>query len=110
MNPFLALLILVVFFVIAFGIGLSKSAKSEDDVKEQGYPASRNKKSREKEPLMKAPIVFDIPTDAAPAICKGCKTTIYWIRTRAGKAMPVNQNGTSHFSTCSQANQFRRSK
>ena len=56
------------------------------------------------------PILFEIPKETPAALCSGCKATIYWIITRKGKKMPVNPDGTSHFSNCPQAQTFRRRK
>jgi hypothetical protein len=56
------------------------------------------------------PILFEIPKDTPAALCRGCKATIYWIKTSKGKNMPVNPDGTSHFATCPQAATFHRKK
>lgn len=53
--------------------------------------------------------------------CRGCNARIIWFKTEAGKNMPVDadtveaddeeldlKRHVSHFSTCSQANKFRR--
>jgi hypothetical protein len=56
------------------------------------------------------PVHFDIPNGTSPALCRGCRVTIYWIKTLKGKNMPVNPDGTSHFSNCPQAQTFRRRK
>lgn len=56
------------------------------------------------------PITFEIPPSAHPTECRGCGALIYWIKTAAGKAMPVNQDGVSHFATCKMAAEFRRKK
>lgn len=57
--------------------------------------------------------------------CSGCGALIVWFRTASGKRMPVNaettkptdaehqldlKRHTSHFATCSKANEFRRSR
>lgn len=59
---------------------------------------------------MNKEIRFDIPPGTPTAICKGCGEFIKWIRTRAGKNMPVNADGTSHFATCKKADQFRKDR
>jgi hypothetical protein len=46
------------------------------------------------------------PTNAAP--CRGCRQLVLWVITEAGKKMPVDAKGTSHFATCPQADRFRR--
>ena len=55
-----------------------------------------------------ADIRFDIPKGTSASKCKGCQEYIYWIKTRNGKNMPVNADGTSHFATCSKASDFRK--
>lgn len=53
--------------------------------------------------------------------CRSCEADIVWLRTRAGKNMPVDadtvepedtefdpEKHTSHFATCPQAGQHRR--
>lgn len=39
--------------------------------------------------------------------CRGCSQLILWVTTKAGRKMPVNANGTSHFSNCPKADSFR---
>jgi len=54
-------------------------------------------------------------------VCRACSAPIVWLITAAGKLMPVNQDSfapgdvyyepgkhVSHFTTCPQANSFRR--
>lgn len=57
-----------------------------------------------------AKITFAIPVGSEPAKCRSCGDTIYWIVTAAGKPMPVNPDGQSHFSTCPQAPKWRRNR
>jgi len=52
---------------------------------------------------------FKVDTDAPPSKCRSCGAEVWWIRTFAGKMMPVNRDGTSHFSTCPQAAKWRKS-
>lgn len=68
--------------------------------------------------------MFTVPRGTQPSECraKECRATIYWIKTSAGKAMPVDCEveggqepnahedglGVSHFATCAAANRFRR--
>jgi hypothetical protein len=54
------------------------------------------------------PIVYDIPAGTAPSKCRGCGAEIYWVKTRQGKNTPANHDGTSHFSTCPKADDFRK--
>lgn len=42
--------------------------------------------------------------------CRGCSEDILWATTPAGKRAPLNQDGTSHFSSCPDAARFRRTK
>jgi hypothetical protein len=42
------------------------------------------------------------------ARCRGCDAFVMWVTTAAGKRMPLNVNGTSHFSDCPRAASFRR--
>ena len=53
-------------------------------------------------------IRFEIPPGTPTVTCKGCGEYIKWIKTRNGKNMPVNADGTSHFATCPKASDFRR--
>ena len=53
---------------------------------------------------------FPIPPDADKSSCRGCGSTIFWIKTAAGKMMPVDPDGTSHFATCPEALRFRKKK
>lgn len=38
----------------------------------------------------------------------GCGQEIWWVKTRAGKAAPMNADGSSHFGTCEFARNFRK--
>lgn len=43
--------------------------------------------------------------------CRGCGAPISWDRTEAGKWIPMNPDGTTHFATCPKSSEFRvRSK
>jgi len=44
------------------------------------------------------------------SICRGCGGSIYWIQHNTGKNAPYNPSGLSHFSTCPQAQNFRKEK
>lgn len=44
--------------------------------------------------------IFVVPEGAPRRACISCHATIYWVATRAGKRMPVDPDGTSHFATC----------
>ena len=43
-------------------------------------------------------------------ICKGCKAKIYWIKTKNGRAMPINPDGEPHHATCPKVSDFRKEK
>jgi hypothetical protein len=55
-------------------------------------------------------IKLDIPTGTRPSTCRGCQATIYWLVTEKGKRMPVDPDGTPHWATCPNAQEFRRRK
>jgi len=40
-------------------------------------------------------------------VCRGCRQSIAWARTPAGRTAPLNRDGTSHFATCPEADRFR---
>lgn len=40
--------------------------------------------------------------------CRSCSATIIWRIAKRGKRMPYNEDGTSHFATCPDAEQWRR--
>ena len=54
-----------------------------------------------------------MPSDARGAYCKGCKAQIFWVMGQKPrglsevKPMPLNPDGSSHFSTCPNAERFR---
>lgn len=56
------------------------------------------------------PIRYEIPPGADIVPCKGCGASIAWIRTTAGKAMPVDGDGTPHWATCPKASQFKKGR
>ena len=49
-----------------------------------------------------------IPINARPQKCKTCDARIFWVETDAGKRMPVDPDGSSHFATCPDANAHRK--
>jgi hypothetical protein len=55
-------------------------------------------------------VKFPIPEGSRSGICRGCGAKVIWIVTKAGRNMPVDSDGTSHFATCPQAKQFRKRK
>jgi hypothetical protein len=40
--------------------------------------------------------------------CSGCHAHILWIKTAAGKNMPINPDGTPHWVNCPKAKDFKR--
>jgi len=40
--------------------------------------------------------------------CRSCGAPIEWVKTDAGKWMPVDPDGTSHFATCPDAEKWRK--
>lgn len=57
---------------------------------------------------MTADIRFEIPKGTGASECKGCSALIYWIKTKAGKNMPVDADGKPHWATCTQPDKFRK--
>lgn len=49
---------------------------------------------------------IDIPAGTAKKSCSSCGADIYWIITAAGKKMPVDPDGVSHFATCPQSKRW----
>jgi hypothetical protein len=49
-----------------------------------------------------------IPPSAPQRECRSCRAPIYWVVTDAGKPMPVNPDGSSHFATCAHAAEHRK--
>lgn len=64
------------------------------------------------------PVVYEIPAGTPLDQCRSCKEPIYWIKTPAGRRMPVDPKpgpeggdtftGTSHFATCKDAKAWRK--
>lgn len=40
--------------------------------------------------------------------CRSCGALVTWALQKSGKYMPIDPDGTSHFATCPQANQWRK--
>lgn len=55
---------------------------------------------------------YKIPFGAQPSTCKSasCKARIFWIVTPLGKSMPVDPDGTPHWSSCPDAEKFHKSE
>ena len=73
------------------------------------------------------PQLFVIPPATPAARCRSCNAVVYWVRTPAGRPMPVSVNtdvaaecveptmttvgrGISHFADCPNASQHRKSR
>src|SRR5438094_7831760 len=56
-------------------------------------------------------VVFGQEVEGDKGTCRSCGAPIVWvISPKSGKKMPVNPDGRSHFSTCPQAQEWRRPK
>lgn len=42
--------------------------------------------------------------------CKGCGRPIWWVKSKAGKIMPVTDEALNHFVDCPRAAQFKKPK
>lgn len=42
--------------------------------------------------------------------CSSCKKTVWWARTKKGKAIPLTIDGVAHFADCPNADQHRKRK
>lgn len=40
--------------------------------------------------------------------CEACKRTVWFLRTKNGKLMPVDDDAVSHFASCSDPARFRK--
>lgn len=56
----------------------------------------------------RAPVKYEIPAGTPPAKCRGCGAEMYWIKTTAGKNMPVDADGTPHWATCPERARFKK--
>jgi hypothetical protein len=52
---------------------------------------------------------YVIPPHTRQATCKGsgCLRPIYWLATAGGKRMPVNPDGSPHWSDCPDSKEFK---
>ena len=55
---------------------------------------------------------YDIPAGVFPTRCRerACNARIYFVPGERGGTMPVNEDGTTHFGTCSAAKQFSKGR
>ena len=56
------------------------------------------------------PLRFPIPPGAPERPCRSCGAPMIWTVTAAGKRMPLNPDGTSHFASCPNAAEHRKPK
>ena len=63
-----------------------------------------------KEESEKKKVTFEIPSGTRPSRCtsSSCGAEIFWIKTAAGKNMPVDADGQPHWATCPAAKSFKR--
>lgn len=52
-------------------------------------------------------VTFAIPPGTPERSCASCGAPMFWLKTKTGRSMPVNPDGTSHFASCPQATQWR---
>lgn len=57
---------------------------------------------------MTKPLYFDVPEDAMFRPCRACRTPIAFVTTQAGRKMPVDRDGRSHYQTCTEPSRFSR--
>lgn len=55
-------------------------------------------------------VTFPVPPSTPQKECRSCRAKIFWIVTAAGKRMPVNPDGTSHFANCKHAADWRKAR
>ena len=75
--------------------------------------------------MSREPTLYEVPADTPASTCKGetCRKEIYWIKTPAGKSMPIDCHagagcrppalmspgyGVPHWGTCEDRQQFHR--
>lgn len=45
-----------------------------------------------------------------PGQCHGCTAMIWWVHTKTNKPIPLNSDGSTHFSNCPNIRDFRKQK
>lgn len=60
--------------------------------------------------MPRPPITYPIPPGTTAVPCKGCGAAIAWVKTPAGKSMPVDADGTPHWGTCPKAKDFKKAR
>lgn len=51
---------------------------------------------------------YDVPTGDPGRPCKSCGMNIHWVKTPAGKWMPVEYDGMPHWPFCDEPERFSR--
>jgi len=51
--------------------------------------------------------IWTIPEGAPEGKCRDCQGTIIWVRSRKGKAVPIDPDGLSHMDSCSARNKSK---
>lgn len=59
---------------------------------------------------MPQPKIYEIPQGANLSKCRSCKADIYWGLTDNNKNVPLNLDGTSHYTTCPDAKKWSLKK
>ena len=54
-------------------------------------------------------IVYEIPIGTRLSYCHSCNAAIFWVKTKAGKNMPLDEDGQPHWGSCPNAKDFKRS-
>lgn len=61
------------------------------------------------------PVTWVLPTWASgiapgdnPTHCRSCRAPVLWVITTRGKRAPINEDGTSHFANCPDADRWRK--
>lgn len=48
--------------------------------------------------------VYEVPKHKKASKCRSCQEEIWWVKTKNGKNVPVNNDGVCHFDTCKAKN------
>jgi hypothetical protein len=61
-------------------------------------------------PMPTEPKRYEVPPEANRVPCRACGALMVFVKTEKGKTCPVNEDGTSHFSTCPEASRFSKKR
>ena len=50
----------------------------------------------------------EIPLDTQPRKCTSCNEKVFWVKTKQGKFIPVDYDGTPHWLTCAKKGSHRK--